>query len=370
MNCYARGRLLTPGEQLGSLLVRYRGTIVRVLIWLLRCYKLFGCALTVVTFPAWSPLRVKAVQRENDSGSVGGKLVLHSKFHSNGLIIPFAFFFFFFFLSSSSSCLTMTDHHHHHHHHHHRRPPSLSLLTSSLPAHPTISTSPSTTHRQSQSPFRYVHFNNTPLDMNEKFVDETPLSDFTDPKLRPSLTASFPLHQHPQLSSHRPPPPPSSSPSPSPSSSPFSHRSARPNSPSSRLTGRSSPCFLRQPPAPLLFPSHTRTHSGSSYTRPRALRLANLVRPWLPVILYAMTSIGFLIAIAFWKTEVFTGMHIPFIQFGHFEMGCSFPCPLHPALDDLSRWLRRDEDFGHAVLFCLIFLTTFRTFLPYTSSLR
>lgn len=32
-----------------------------------------------------------------------------------------------------------------------------------------------------------------------------------------------------------------------------------------------------------------------------------------------------------------------------------------PDLDELSLWLRADEDYGHAILFCLIFLTTIRT---------
>jgi len=32
-----------------------------------------------------------------------------------------------------------------------------------------------------------------------------------------------------------------------------------------------------------------------------------------------------------------------------------------PGLDQLSHWLRNDEYFGYATLFCLIFITTFRT---------
>jgi len=51
--------------------------------------------------------------------------------------------------------------------------------------------------------------------------------------------------------------------------------------------------------------------------------------------LYGVTSLGFVVAIAFWKTEVFQG------------------------LDELSHWLRIDEQFGYAVMFALIFLTTF-----------
>lgn len=59
---------------------------------------------------------------------------------------------------------------------------------------------------------------------------------------------------------------------------------------------------------------------------------------------YGATSLGFVLAIAFWKTEVFDG------------------------LDHLSHWLRKDEHYGYAVLFCLIFLTTFPP-LPLYSTL-
>lgn len=52
---------------------------------------------------------------------------------------------------------------------------------------------------------------------------------------------------------------------------------------------------------------HSRPAPASAYTRPRGLRIANLLKPWTPIILYAMTSFGFLAAIAFWKAEVFQG---------------------------------------------------------------
>ncbi|TFK56085.1 hypothetical protein OE88DRAFT_1606212, partial [Heliocybe sulcata] len=71
------------------------------------------------------------------------------------------------------------------------------------------------------------------------------------------------------------------------------------------------------------------------YTRPCGPRIYNLIKPWTPLILYAMTSLAFVAAISFRKAEVFSG------------------------LDELSHWLRTDEYFGYAVLFFLIFLTTF-----------
>lgn len=51
--------------------------------------------------------------------------------------------------------------------------------------------------------------------------------------------------------------------------------------------------------------------------------------------MYAITSLGFLAAVGFWKAEVFE------------------------ALDELSRWLKSDEYIGYASIFMLIFLTTF-----------
>jgi uncharacterized membrane protein YdjX (TVP38/TMEM64 family) len=52
------------------------------------------------------------------------------------------------------------------------------------------------------------------------------------------------------------------------------------------------------------------------------------------LILYGITSLGFVIAIAFYRTELFT------------------------YLDELSVWLRSDEQYGYAILFSLIFITT------------
>ncbi|KAJ7068115.1 hypothetical protein C8F01DRAFT_1116919 [Mycena amicta] len=67
---------------------------------------------------------------------------------------------------------------------------------------------------------------------------------------------------------------------------------------------------------------------------PRA-RISARLKPWLPIIFYGLSSLFFVVAIAFFRTEVFT------------------------FLDNLSVWLRADEHFGYAVLFVLIFITTF-----------
>jgi len=69
-------------------------------------------------------------------------------------------------------------------------------------------------------------------------------------------------------------------------------------------TGRSYPAtpptshFLRHPS------SHRRSLTYSS--RGRGPVLAAVLRPWIPLILYAITSLAFVVAIAFYKTELFT----------------------------------------------------------------
>ncbi|KIK48738.1 hypothetical protein CY34DRAFT_797887 [Suillus luteus UH-Slu-Lm8-n1] len=125
---------------------------------------------------------------------------------------------------------------------------------------------------------------------------------------------------------------------------------------------KDTPLNCRSSPHRTLRPSHhfipMRTSSSSSsslsssetlpqsqrYVRLRGLRVWNLFKQWLPILAYGATSLGFILAIAFWKTEVLDG------------------------LDHLSYWLRNDEHFGYAVLFCLIFITTFPP-LPLYSTL-
>ena len=80
----------------------------------------------------------------------------------------------------------------------------------------------------------------------------------------------------------------------------------------------SIPPHSSRPAAPLppstprrIPPSHASfsrsVSSTATYSRPRGLLIANLLKPWTPIILYAITSIGFLVAVAFWKAEVFQG---------------------------------------------------------------
>ncbi|KAL0949626.1 hypothetical protein HGRIS_009671 [Hohenbuehelia grisea] len=190
------------------------------------------------------------------------------------------------------------------------RPPGLHLLSESAPARP-VSTSPPP-HQPSQSPFRYVHR------FDEKSKDATALVDLRSsppqhPYEAPSASRYHQLNvpaQSPRM--HHGPPGSPHYPSRALSPSPFLHQSA--------------PLHLPISPRP------------SPYAH-----LVPLLRPWLPLILYAISSLGFVVAIAFYRDELFAG------------------------LDELSVWLRADPQFGHAVLFSLIFLTTIPPFPLYST---
>ncbi|KAF7433232.1 hypothetical protein PC9H_005182 [Pleurotus ostreatus] len=208
-----------------------------------------------------------------------------------------------------------------------QRPPSLGLISSASPARP-VSTSPLPSHRHSQSPFRYVHL--------QPALDEKSRHRDADAQL-----STLPAFRHPLSISQSPTLPHSAGPTAAhgPQAAPASPATLYPASPSYQQRVPSS--MLHQS-APLRMPYHQRYPNPvlsqpsppSFYTRPRSLRVANLIRPWLPLILYGMTSLVFVVAIAFYRTELFT------------------------LLDDLAVWLRADKQFGHAVLFSLIFLTT------------
>ncbi|KAF9263567.1 hypothetical protein L218DRAFT_927289 [Marasmius fiardii PR-910] len=173
-----------------------------------------------------------------------------------------------------------------------RRTPSLHLISTSHLARP-LSTSPSS-HRPSQSPFRYVHFDGCTI--NEKVEKETPLSELHS-------QASATSQRHQPLSSHG----------------------------QQTSISASYPSHILSQPSPLLI----RSPSASTHSHLRMHRLITLIRPWTPVIMYGLSSLGFLVTIAFFKTELFT------------------------FLDELSGWLRTEKEYGYALLFLLIFITTF-----------
>jgi hypothetical protein len=91
------------------------------------------------------------------------------------------------------------------------------------------------------------------------------------------------------------------------------------------------------------------------YLPSRGLRLNSLcLKPWLPLIMYGITSLAFLIAFSLWRVEVFAR------ECAEAHRYTLYLHPIHPGLDELAHRLRADESYGHAVLFALIFLTTIR----------
>lgn len=93
-------------------------------------------------------------------------------------------------------------------------------------------------------------------------------------------------------------------PSPTPQWSPyFSPDTARPFPPP-------QPQFIRHPPPIPILP----IRSISQYSRSSPLHLFRTLKPWLPLIFYAITTLGFVIVIAFYRTELFACMS-PVINF-------------------------------------------------------
>ncbi|TFK76076.1 hypothetical protein BDN72DRAFT_831520 [Pluteus cervinus] len=194
----------------------------------------------------------------------------------------------------------------------HHTAPSLHLLSSSAPAHP-VSSSPSPFHRPSQSPFRYIRVTQPSDHLDEK---DTPLNDLVpSPRAQPS--AGTPSSAYPTSRCH----------GPSSSRTPYAPLSAR---------SQHDPQLLPQPPRSPLLQSRSFAFTPSqSQDGPRAASIADRIRNWLPIILYMLTSLILVVGIAFYKTQLFA------------------------LLDEFAHWMQIDEQFGHAVLFGLIFLTTF-----------
>lgn len=147
-----------------------------------------------------------------------------------------------------------------------------------------------------------------------------------------------------------------------PSTSPLdqlNEKAASSSASSSSQTARWSP-YLDSAPAPVhSYPARSQSiqrssccpASSSRQCCQRSSGVAKL-QSWFPIILYAITSFAFIIAIAFYKNELF---QCKCSQISHSAI--SHPLPV---LDDLSLWLRSDENYGQLVLFFLIFLTTIR----------
>jgi len=112
-----------------------------------------------------------------------------------------------------------------------------------------------------------------------------------------------------------------------------------------------APAFSRYPPvltpsSPLQLPRHEIYYPPARPrpppVRPR-IRIPDRLKPWLGIGSWAVTTIAFLLTIAFWKKQVFTG------------------------LDRLSLHLQSLGTLGYAILFCLIFITTIPPFPLYST---
>jgi len=212
---------------------------------------------------------------------------------------------------------------------HCNQPPS-HLVSSPTPAQP-ISTRVQN-HKQSESPFRYLaeRLANEQI-FNEK--DQTPLEDISSSSGRRASSHSRATHR----------------------SSPSTSRSSTP-APSQHRSYSKQPSLHvgSMTPNPLL----TAAGNGSGRPSRRAGQFEKFpytrLQPWIPIILYGISSLGFVIAIAFWRTEIFQGM-VPLHTL-------CLAADLHQylGLDDLSHHLQEEGIYGYGVIFVLIWVTTFR----------
>lgn len=168
--------------------------------------------------------------------------------------------------------------------------PSFHLVTSPTPAQP-ISTRVQN-HKQSDSPFRYLNERLT----NEQAFDEkdqTPLADI------------------PSSSSRRA----RSIPRATQRSSPSTSRSPTPASPHRRSHSKHSSQPVRST-TPILSPAAADNGRGRPFRRVGQHErsswsfLYTRLQPWVPIILYGISSLGFVAAVAFWRTELFQGMAV------------------------------------------------------------
>jgi len=166
--------------------------------------------------------------------------------------------------------------------------PSLHLVTSPTPAQP-ISTRVQN-HKQSESPFRYLSERLTDGQVfNEK--DQTPLADISSSSGRRASSIVRATHR----------------------SSPSNSRSPTP-SPSHHRTHSRQLSQHTRPTAPTPQPTNADNGRGRQPRRIGPLEgqfsvsLSARLKPWVPIILYGISSLGFVVAIAFWRTEIFQGM--------------------------------------------------------------
>jgi len=126
-----------------------------------------------------------------------------------------------------------------------------------------------------------------------------------------------------------------------------------PHDPSQSRSRLLSPTHPRPPTYPIVTHAYPTLRESNGLPSPATMRQPPpatfgewcvRMRPWIPFAVWLATTIGFWLAIAFWRTELFTG------------------------LDHLSQFLKERGVQGYAMLGVLIFITTFPP-LPLYSTL-
>lgn len=143
--------------------------------------------------------------------------------------------------------------------------------------------------------FQYIGLAQDADQTNEKAISFNQITREQGKKRPPSLS------RQPSRCDH----PPSSAPASSANWTPYAD-SAR------QVSHTPSPSqFFRQP---MSIPTHSRASVHSS-AHPRSTSdMIESVRPWLPLIMYAVTSLAFVVAFSFYRTELFTCRLIPFLS--------------------------------------------------------
>ena len=237
------------------------------------------------------------------------------------------------------------------------QPSRVAPLHHTSPRQPASPLSPSTSRTPQPLPHRFAHIQ----DVYDEKAHPTQLHDLqTGP--RPGLTTDMSPIAGPSSLSR------SQASSPSSSIPPWirSQRMHHPRPSQYNPPFSPAPCPIASswasPSASSLSSSPYASSISPSYTLPRSLRIANIIKPWIPIILYAITTLGFLVAVSFWKVEVFQGKHLLATAIHSERHVYIVHVAIAIGLDDLSRWLKSDTYQGYAVIFALIFITTIREY--------
>ncbi|KAG9025840.1 hypothetical protein FRB95_009692 [Tulasnella sp. JGI-2019a] len=197
--------------------------------------------------------------------------------------------------------------------------------------------STSTASRATRPPFRYQNtqeFNPTRSSAQEKSRDVEPM-EYVDEKARPGSfsgagSSSHATRGHARTTSRDVIHTQFASPRRSPDSRTLPPISAAPAS----RTQQAQRYHSHPPPPTISFSAH-RQIPPVEVTTCCGISVSRRVKTWIPFASWVATSLAFVVAIGFWRAEVFQG------------------------LEALSEWIKEEGNEGQAILFFLIFVTTF-----------